>query len=309
MRLSHLLVMSFFTSVVVWAGHDQAGSKDHPVVSRFPGSYIHKQIATDFDAYTISLSAPTMDTASFAKVKKVELEGKVTRTSYVMPTNASLLAIFRSYEQALTKGGFQILFECKKEACGETHYWDKLHLFTNASFESHQYYLVAKKGADNAATYVVMHTTQNGDGGFIHTEVDVLEEKGLETDLVRTSVASLEHSIQNDGKALVYDIYFDTAKSNVKPESQPAIDAIAQLLNANKFKLYVVGHTDGVGALNTNLDLSKRRADAVVAALIAKGVSKERLVAQGVGPLAPVATNTDDLGRGKNRRVELVPMI
>jgi len=70
----------------------------------------------------------------------------------------------------------------------------------------------------------------------------------------------------------------------------------------------VVGHTDNVGSYETNLSLSKRRADAVVAALNTEyGINAGRLTANGVASLAPVAVNTTDEGRAKNRRVELVP--
>jgi OOP family OmpA-OmpF porin len=69
----------------------------------------------------------------------------------------------------------------------------------------------------------------------------------------------------------------------------------------------VVGHTDNVGTLASNMTLSKRRADAVVAALVSKyHVAAARLLAADLGPLAPVATDDTDDGRAKDRRVGLV---
>ncbi|MGK9167168.1 OmpA family protein [Inquilinus limosus] len=73
-------------------------------------------------------------------------------------------------------------------------------------------------------------------------------------------------------------------------------------------KLHVVGHTDNVGGVETNMTLSRARAAAVVAALVKQyGVPAGRLNPAGVGPLAPVAPNTTDEGRAQNRRVELIP--
>ena len=71
--------------------------------------------------------------------------------------------------------------------------------------------------------------------------------------------------------------------------------------------LYIVGHTDITGRLAYNLSLSERRASTVVTTLIEQhGIAPSRLVAQGVGPLAPEASNASEAGRARNRRVEIV---
>jgi outer membrane protein OmpA-like peptidoglycan-associated protein len=71
-------------------------------------------------------------------------------------------------------------------------------------------------------------------------------------------------------------------------------------------RLIVAGHTDGKGGFNYNIDLSKRRAEAVVRELAGMGVAPSRLRPFGAGPAAPVASNAGEDGRAKNRRVELV---
>ena len=89
---------------------------------------------------------------------------------------------------------------------------------------------------------------------------------------------------------------------------QTAITEIARrLADRAGLQVYVVGHTDSVGTLESNLALSRARAQAVVEALEARfGVAVGRAVPAGVGPLAPVATNTTEAGRQANRRVEIV---
>jgi outer membrane protein OmpA-like peptidoglycan-associated protein len=89
----------------------------------------------------------------------------------------------------------------------------------------------------------------------------------------------------------------------------PALDEIAKLLKKEpELKLHVVGHTDNEGGLAFNMNLSKRRAEAVVNALVKNyGITAKRLTANGVAYLAPVAVNTTEEGRARNRRVELVP--
>ena len=78
-------------------------------------------------------------------------------------------------------------------------------------------------------------------------------------------------------------------------------------MNADpSLRVYVVGHTDDVGALEYNKDLSVRRAQTVVATLVERGIDNQRLTPIGVGPAAPVGSNESDDGRALNRRVELV---
>lgn len=94
----------------------------------------------------------------------------------------------------------------------------------------------------------------------------------------------------------------------MKAESEPALKEIASLMKKQAaLMLLVVGHTDNSGQLAHNMDLSKRRAEAVVKILTSKhGIEARRVHAQGAGPIAPVATNRTDAGKALNRRVELV---
>lgn len=107
----------------------------------------------------------------------------------------------------------------------------------------------------------------------------------------------------------LYGLYFDTAKADVKPESKDTLEQMARLLkNASSSKLLVVGHTDDVGEFSGNMELSKRRAEAVVAALVNQyKVDRKRLTPVGVSFASPMASNDTEEGKAKNRRVELVP--
>ena len=117
----------------------------------------------------------------------------------------------------------------------------------------------------------------------------------------------LAGSISTTGKAAVYGIYFDTNKSVIKPESEPAIAQIAKMLQSDPaLKIYAVGHTDNVGAFDYNVKLSQERAAAVIAALTKLGMSASRMTPFGAGPTSPVASNKSEEGRAKNRRMELV---
>lgn len=119
---------------------------------------------------------------------------------------------------------------------------------------------------------------------------------------------NLEEAIDRDGKAALYGILFDTGKSDIKPESADALQMITAYLNANPtVKIIVVGHTDNTGNYESNITLSKARAESVKNYLVTTGkIETSRLKTEGAGQFCPVATNTTEEGKKLNRRVEIV---
>ena len=103
-------------------------------------------------------------------------------------------------------------------------------------------------------------------------------------------------------------IRFDVDQATLRPEALPILDEVATVLLAHPElgRLEIQGHTDDVGALPHNLDLSQRRAEAVRTELIRLGVPQERLVAHGYGTLRPLVAGTDEASRAQNRRVQFV---
>jgi outer membrane protein OmpA-like peptidoglycan-associated protein len=162
-------------------------------------------------------------------------------------------------------------------------------------------YAKMKKGD---ATYWI-HVSTDGSGDYWVTTI--LEEK-MRQDVSVISAEEIRNTMNEDGRVAFYGIYFDTDKSTLKPESDPALAEMAKYLKENAaINVYIVGHTDNTGDFAHNSTLSKSRAEAVVNELAGKyQIAKTRLIAQGVGPLSPVASNKTEEGKGKNRRVEMV---
>jgi OmpA-OmpF porin, OOP family len=166
----------------------------------------------------------------------------------------------------------------------------------------------------NAHAAIVTYSLRGGTGCEALKErtivvVTLVEPKAREQRMVTVAAAEMNTALGRDGRIVLYNILFDFDKTDIKPESRPQLEEIARLLQASpNLRLHVVGHTDNVGQLTYNMDLSRRRSQSVVQALVqANGIAAARLTGHGVGPLAPVAPNTDDAGRARNRRTELVP--
>ena len=119
--------------------------------------------------------------------------------------------------------------------------------------------------------------------------------------------AALEKALAETGTVDVYSIYFSFNSDVLREESEPTLKDIAEILIRHPdWQLRVNGHTDGIGTDQFNLDLSRRRADAVKSALLGRyGVAAGRLETAGFGESQPKDTNETMEGRARNRRVEL----
>jgi outer membrane protein OmpA-like peptidoglycan-associated protein len=133
-------------------------------------------------------------------------------------------------------------------------------------------------------------------------------EGPAETTTGASGAGKIERDLATGGRAVVYGIYFDFASDRIKEESEPVLREIAAVMTKNPlWKLSVEGHTDNIGGVAANLDLSRRRAASVRQALTTRyRVAGERLQPDGFGASRPKATNETIDGRARNRRVELV---
>lgn len=125
-------------------------------------------------------------------------------------------------------------------------------------------------------------------------------------ELERARNEDLAERLENEGKVDLYGIYFDTDKAVLKPQSEATLQQVLGVLTSKPaLRIAVAGHTDSQAGDAYNMDLSKRRAQAVVAWLTNKGVAADRLEPQGFGETQPVADNASPAGRALNRRVEI----
>jgi outer membrane protein OmpA-like peptidoglycan-associated protein len=207
--------------------------------------------------------------------KRHEVEGEFHQIHYTFPKTASKAQVVRNLNTAIRKAGYTMVYD-------SGDYGD---------FTGHM-----------GKTWIQIEIS--GGGGIDET---IVVETELTQDVVATA-AALSTGLTASGHAVVNGIVFDTGKADVKPESAPALEEVVKLLKEDpKLKLYVVGHTDNVGALAASVDLSNRRAAAVVQLLVSKySVAADRLLPHGDGPYSPLASNDTEDGRATNRRVELV---
>jgi len=304
---------------------DVEGVREHPMVTRYPGQEIRWQRIENHLPYKV----PAGPVAGYRRLAKtIETAGRVTRTFYVYAGKDRTHAeIWKNYSDAFKAAGFTILGEgapttrAGRSAIGGRAWLEVVFvdnplnaegapvnmMTTGSSTQGDSAAIVARAERAAGTAYVVL-TIEQHSADTVAMLVDIVEVEAAETGLVAVDAAAIGAGIAEHGRVVLDGIVFAFDKATLKPESKPALQAMADYLKANPGRsFYVVGHTDAVGSFAYNRTLSADRAAAVIKALTAShGVAAGRLEAHGVGPLAPVFSNGSDAGRGRNRRVELV---
>lgn len=317
---------------------DLKGLSDPPGISRYTGSVLLYRNEAEYDEVRLPTAKTTEKDGEPFAPKALAVAGQRHSLQYLVPPGRSPLEVLRNYQQAYKAQGFETVYECNGiDACGASStnlvQFGLGHLVmpatyaadvgdnsppacANGAFTGDLRYAVLQNKTSGAAMAVMSWkpgdvSTYCDEASFKkHTSVFLVRvvPKAREQAMETLSASELGKALSSTGKVAVYGILFDTNKSDIKPASQDSLVQIGALMKQNPaLKLHVVGHTDNVGGFDANLGLSKRRAEAVSAALVKDfNVARERLTANGVASLAPVQSNADEAGRAKNRRVELV---
>jgi len=320
-----VLAIFLFFSGTAWAQHSDApGSEDHPMVTRYEGSFIDGYEIKDFDEFDLPLGPAVVNSeGDKAPEDSARLEGLITRILYRGPDDRSTLEIMHNYQSALEAAGFESLYSCGGRDCGN-HFQVLLYgpmamrimttRTSGSAFDIPQdlRYLSAKMVDDSRTVHIsLMVAFDNGFGKLSKrpvTLLQIIESKNMDTGMVQVDAEAIGKGIDTTGHMAIYGILFDTGSANIKPDSAPVLAEIAKLLqNRPSLNILVVGHTDNQGAFELNMGLSSQRANSVVRYLAGNhNIDSSRMRSEGVGFLAPVASNDSPAGRAKNRRVELV---
>lgn len=321
-RLSMALIAGAITllfSATPALGADIPQSKDNPVVSRFAGSTIVGYQQTSFDELQLPMGA--LHNSAFDKT--YASKGKVTRIAYATPAGKTSAEVFANFESALQSHGFKLLYTCASggDGCGgynfaqnyakeilsgdPSHYNDMIGVLYSTNDDVRYLLAELQRGAAKVDVGLMVAKNDDNPAGVL---LQIVESGDMPTDQVTVDSAAMEKGLRTDGKIALYGLHFATDSANLEPDSEQTLKEMSDLLHKEPtLKVYIVGHTDNSGTLAHNLALSQERAETVVKVLVSHyGIAQVRLAAKGLASYSPVASNGDDAGKAKNRRVEMV---
>ena len=274
MRTLFAALILLTSAVPALAQEDADGAKDHPVLARMAGFYLSNAEVQEFAAYEFTVG-DDMKT----------VEGRYWRLEYWLKDgakNPGALAIARNYSNALVAKKGRRVYEAV-DAGGGT---------ATASMPL----------GDGRMLWVETSISNSGET----YSLTIIEEAAM-AQQIEVTAAWLAEQLAKTGSVALEGITFDTGKAVIRPGSKPVLDQIGALLKSDAaLRLEIQGHTDNVGAPTANLTLAQQRAETVKKYLVdTHAIAAARLTTAGFGDTKPVADNSTEEGRAKNRRVEL----
>ena len=255
------------------------------------------------------------------------VEGMVTQQAWRIDAQTlTTLQLLRPLRDQLRDDRYQIVFECQTEACGgfdfrfATETLPGPNMYVNIR-AFHFVTAIRPSGdipdevitilASTSATSAYVQIIQAGklvDGSVAVATTADLPTTSQPISPQRGVLGSLTDQLLSKGHVILPDLDFATGTSDLGRGPFVSLDTLAAFLNEQPaMRVALVGHTDSVGGLDGNITLSRKRAQSVRSRLIeAYGVDAARMDAQGMGYLAPVASNLGADGREANRRVEVI---
>lgn len=249
-----------------------------------------------------------------------EIEGAIRKRAFRIGGGAqTTLQILAPLRETLLAAGYESVFACAARTCGGFDFRFQLDLLgepeMHVDLGDYRYFLAEHPNpSPTDALLISLVVSRDAQAGFVHiTEVF---PASLEPITVPESApyppnfaaSDLTEILRTNGHAVLKDLDFGSGESELGGEAYESLETLAKWLLSNSgVSIAIVGHTDAVGSLAANTNLSGRRAQSVLRRLRdTYGVPASQMEADGVGYLAPVASNLTEDGRAANRRVEVI---
>ena len=255
-------------------------------------------------------------------VSTIATEGAIRRDVLRLPGSAqTTLQLLSGLRNALALAGFKEVFTCADAACGGFDFRFQMDIIGEPDMHvdlGNYRYLLMRSDKPNASPHTIaLLASRSQSAGFVHiTTVSDAEAPSVVTvpksvEASPTATARPEGPIGDlttDGHVVLADLDFGSGAETLGPGPYKSLEELANWLRENpSARIALVGHTDSVGSLEANTELSRKRAAAAAQFLEQElQVDPEQLDSSGVGYLSPVASNLTAEGRAANRRVEAV---
>lgn len=229
------------------------------------------------------------------------------------------LQVLQPLQDQLIEDGFEVLFTCTDDACGGFDFRFSTRVIPAPAMHvdlGDYRYTALQRNTENGTELLSLLASRSASAGYVQVirvgPPDSSPIVSAEAPTVRatapTITGDLAQELETLGRFVLSDLDFETGSAQLGNDTFATLQDLANYLIANPDRtVALVGHTDAVGGLDGNIALSKRRAGSVLERLVTTyDIPRRQLEAEGMGYLAPIATNLTKEGREANRRVEVI---
>ncbi|MCO4843481.1 MAG: OmpA family protein [Yoonia sp.] len=282
----------------------------------FPSNAVlTRSIDSGLDSYAMPIG-PWSDGAIPTKI----VEGQLTQQAWrILATGLTTLQIVRPLREQIRNDGFEIVFECQDRDCGGYDFRFGTIVMPPPDIQVNlgdfRYLAAQKNGAEGPEILSVL-ASKSARAGYVQVtkigptgaDIAAADAAPVRGNALSTTVGDMATDLSTKGRSILNGLTFETGSSKLASEQFAALQDLADFLASQpNIAVALVGHTDSSGSLDGNIVLSKRRAGSVLERLVSDyGVTRRQLDAQGMGYLAPIASNMTQEGRDANRRVEVI---
>jgi outer membrane protein OmpA-like peptidoglycan-associated protein len=291
---------AWVVACLLWAGAAEAQPLDLPA-----NAQLQLTQSSDFASYAVPVG-PWAD----GQLPQRIVQGALTRSAWRLDAVAlTSLQILQPLRDQLRAAGFTTLFECESQRCGGFDFRFATDVLPPPQMQinlGNFVFLAAQRSSPSGPSYITLFVSRTAQAGFVQiTQIAPVTDQPV---ISAGPAPDLAQTLATQGRAVLPDLGFATGSDQLDPNASAVLADLARYLIANPaVSVILVGHSDLSGALDTNIALSRQRAVAVLDHLANQyGVSRAQMSAQGVGYLAPLATNQTSAGRAANRRVEVL---
>ncbi len=273
------------------------------------GARMMAQTATDAGSYRMPVSPWTEE-----GIPSERIEGPVTRQAWRLDgQSVTTQQIMAPLRQQITDAGYEIALDCAAPRCGGFDFRFNTEVLPGPDMyvDLTDYRFLSARAPDGGG--ISLMVSRSAAASFIQiieagTAVAPVEIAPSEPPVSTAETGSLEDRLETSGHVVLRDLEFPSGVSDLGDGPIASLDALATYLQAKPLaRIAFVGHTDATGSLDANVALSRRRAQAAVNYMRNRhDIAASRISAEGVGFLAPVASNLTEEGRLLNRRIEAV---
>lgn len=285
-RCSPVLALLLFPVAAVLAQSDDSALGDHPLIDRFPDSSLEEIEVVEDASYRLVLGTLRRNRETVEPEDSLRLRGDVTKLTYQVPQQFSSADVHQFFREQMRNKNYSELFSCSGRACGSSNYWAN-DIFSNRILygpERNQYFIAMRTDGSagppaHISLYIITRANRR-----IYAYLEIVEER-VSGGVVSTASPELLQTLNARGGVSLPTVFF--AADNELGENADLLPVVELIRSSPELRFYLVVHLDDGGTLEELLARSASRAQFLKQQLVDMGVASDRLIAQGIGPLAP----------------------